>query len=223
MKAMRLDKPQPQPRPRPILLAPLVAIAVSHLSLTGVAGRESNPQEPDRTFRAINNIVLVDEASADGSRWAEVIPMLSSRGMHAVAVQNHSRSFEEDVDTTRRAIAAQNGPVLLVGHSYGGAVITQAGDDPKVAGLVYVAAYAPEVGESATAASAMTITSAAWKIKPCWYLLAENDRALPPHLQQLFATRMKATTLSLPTSHAPMLSRPYDVAAFIRSAAGQPD
>jgi hypothetical protein len=65
--------------------------------------------------------------------------------------------------------------------------------------------------------------SAAWKVKTCWYLLAENDRDLPPDLQRTFATRMKATTLSLRSSHVPMLSRPYDVAAFIRTAAGQPD
>jgi len=86
----------------------------------------------------------------------------------------------------------------------------------------YIAALAPDVGES-VAANATRITSAAWKITPSWYLLVENDRALSTNLQQLLATRMEAITLRLPTSDVPMLSQPYDVAAFIRSAAGQPD
>jgi pimeloyl-ACP methyl ester carboxylesterase len=135
-------------RNRVVLIAALIAIAIGMMAFTRLAMNDSPPQERERTFRAINNVILVHGAWADGSSWAKVIPMLSARGMHVVAVQNHLRSFAEDVDTTRRAIAAQNGPVLLVGHAYGGAVITQAGDDPKVAGLVYVAGFAPEVGES---------------------------------------------------------------------------
>jgi pimeloyl-ACP methyl ester carboxylesterase len=99
------------------------------------------------------NIVLVHAAFADGSSWSKVIPLLQEMGYHAVAVQNPMTSLAEEVAFTKRIITLQDGPVILVGHSWGGAVITQAGDDPKVAGLVYVTAYAPEVGQSANDAS----------------------------------------------------------------------
>jgi pimeloyl-ACP methyl ester carboxylesterase len=101
----------------------------------------------------VKNIVLVHGAFADGSSWSKVIPLLQAQGYHAVAVQNPLTSLADEVSATRRMIALQDGPVILVGHSWGGAVITQAGDDPKVAALVYVAAYAPEVGQSANDAS----------------------------------------------------------------------
>src|SRR5215510_6092525 len=97
----------------------------------------------------VKNIVLVHGAFADGTSWAKVIPILEARGFHVVAVQNPLTSLSGDVDATRRIIAMQDGPVILVGHSWGGAVISEVGDDPKVAGLVYVAAYVPEVGMSA--------------------------------------------------------------------------
>ena len=103
---------------------------------------------------SVRNIVLVHGAFADGSSWAKVIPILEKRGLHAVAVQNPLTSLADDANATRRIIAMQDGPVILVGHSWGGAVITEVGDDPKVAGLVYVAAYAPEVGMSANETSA---------------------------------------------------------------------
>src|SRR5262245_41055096 len=99
--------------------------------------------------QAVKNILLVHGAFADGTSWGKVIPILEARGFHAVAVQNPLTSLEDDVNATRRLIALQDGPVILVGHSWGGAVITEAGDDPKVAGLVYVAALMPEVGTSA--------------------------------------------------------------------------
>jgi pimeloyl-ACP methyl ester carboxylesterase len=101
----------------------------------------------------VKNIVLVHGAFADGTSWSKVIPLLEAEGYHVVAVQNPLTSLADDVAATMRAIALQAGPVILVGHSWGGAVITQAGNDPKVAGLVYVAAYAPDVGESANDAS----------------------------------------------------------------------
>lgn len=102
----------------------------------------------------VRNIVLVHGAFADGTSWSKVIPVLEARGYHVVAIQNPLTSLTDDVAATTRLIALQDGPVLLVGHSWGGAVITQAGDDPKVAGLVYVTAYAPDAGQSANDASA---------------------------------------------------------------------
>src|SRR5450631_3464262 len=96
----------------------------------------------------IKNVVLVHGAWADGSSWSKVLPLLQAAGLHAVAVQNPLNSIADDVASTGRLINAQDGPVLLVGHSYGGAVITEAGNNPKVAGLVYVAAFAPEEGET---------------------------------------------------------------------------
>ena len=97
----------------------------------------------------VKNIVLVHGAFADGSSWAKVIEILQAKGFNVTAVQNPLTSLADDVATTRRAIARQNGPTILVGHSWAGVVITEAGVDPKVAGLVYVAAFAPDIGETA--------------------------------------------------------------------------
>ena len=94
------------------------------------------------------SIVLVHGGFVDGSGWAAVYKILKKDGYNVVVVQNPTLSLADDVAVTRRAIAAQRGPVLLVGHSYGGVVITEAGTDPKVAGLVYIAAFAPDRGES---------------------------------------------------------------------------
>src|SRR5579862_9136525 len=98
---------------------------------------------------SVKNVVLVHGAFADGSSWSKVIPLLQAKGYHVTSVAIPLTSFVEDVAATKRAIAAEDGPVILVGHSYGGVVITEAGNDPKVAGLVYVAAFAPDKGESA--------------------------------------------------------------------------
>ena len=102
---------------------------------------------------AIQTIVLVHGAFADGSCWAKVIPLLTKRGLKAIAVQNPLSSLADDVAAAHRVIGMQEGPVLLVGHSWGGAVIIEAGDDPKVAGLVYVAAFMPDAGMSANETS----------------------------------------------------------------------
>lgn len=100
-------------------------------------------------MQRVKNVVLVHGAWADGSSWSKIIPLLQAkRGLHVVAVQNPLTSIADDVAAPNRMINAQDGPVLLAGHSYGGAVITEAGNNPKVAGLVYVAAFAPEEGET---------------------------------------------------------------------------
>ena len=95
----------------------------------------------------VKNIVLVHGAFADGSSWAKVITILQAKGYNVTAVQNPLTSFADDVAATNRALAQQTGPVILVGHSWGGVVITEAGTDSKVAGLVYVAAFGPDAGE----------------------------------------------------------------------------
>ncbi len=97
----------------------------------------------------VHNIVLVHGAWADGSSWNKIIPLLEKKGFHVTAVHLPFTTLAEDAAAVKRAVALEDGPVLLVGHSYGGAVITEAGDDPKVVGLVYVAAFAPDKGQSA--------------------------------------------------------------------------
>jgi pimeloyl-ACP methyl ester carboxylesterase len=220
--------------------------------------------------------VLVHGAWADGSSWSKVIPLLEAKGLHVVSVQNPLTSLADDVAATKRAIALQDGPVILVGHSYGGAVITEAGNDPKVVGLVYVAAFAPGDGESVGSISkpypptplggelrpdaqgflsvtpkgiaedfaqdlsdaeqqiltatqgptnaadfGATITTAAWKTKPSWFVIAGNDRAIPPELEKSEAATMKATSITVATSHVAMLSHPKEVAELIEQAANK--
>jgi len=98
--------------------------------------------------KGVKNVVLVHGAFADGSSWSKIIPILQAKGFNVIAVQNPLTSLADDVAATKRAIAAMDGPVLLVGHSYGGMVISEAGKDPKVAGLLYVAALVPEEGQN---------------------------------------------------------------------------
>jgi pimeloyl-ACP methyl ester carboxylesterase len=225
------------------------------------------------TPAAVKNVLLIHGAWADGSSWSKAIPLLQAKGIHVVALQLRLTSLADDVATTKRAIALQDGPVILVGHSYGGAVITEAGNDPKVVGLVYVAAFAPAEGESvgsigapyppaplgadfrpdaqgflsitpkgvaddfaqdlsnsekqiltatqgptAAAAFGANITTAAWKTKPSWFVIAGNDRAIPPELQRAEAARMNATSITLSSSHLAMLSHPREVAELIEQA-----
>ncbi len=222
----------------------------------------------------VKNIVLVHGAWADGSSWSKIIPLLRAKGLHPVAVQNPLSSIAEDVASTNRLINVQDGPVLLVGHSYGGAVITEAGNNPKVAGLVYVAAFAPDEGETlggmannyppapvfsevqpiedgyllltakgvaesfaqdlspeekvllhatqgATQGAILgtPIKYAAWHNKPSWFVISANDRTISPEQEKATAERMSAKTLTLATSHVPMLSQPEKVAAFLVEAA----
>ena len=243
------------------------------LLLAASTGGAANPVP---STQGVKNVVLVHGAWADGSSWSKVIPLLESKGLHVVAVQIPLNSLADDVAATKRAIALQDGPVLLVGHSYGGAVITEAGNDPKVVGLIYVAAFAPGEGESVfgiskpypatpvgteiphdptgfltltpkgisedfaqdlsarekelltvtqgpTSASAFgaTITTAAWKTKPSWFVISSDDRIISPDLERAEAEKMKATAITLSSSHVAMLSHPNEVAAFIGQAAAK--
>jgi pimeloyl-ACP methyl ester carboxylesterase len=119
-----------------------VAAAVSMALSLGAAAVGAAPAQP------VKNIVLVHGAFADGSSWAKVITILQAQGYNVTAVQNPLTSFADDVAATNRALAQQDGPVILVGHSWGGVVITEVGMDPKVVGLVYVSAFGPDQGEA---------------------------------------------------------------------------
>ncbi len=127
-----------------------MAIRSNAVLLTVTLTLAMNPAVEDSTAGAqsVKNIVLVHGAFADGSSYAKVIPLLTAQGYRVTAVQNPLSSLADDVAATKRAIAAQDGPVILVGHSWAGVVITEAGNDPKVAGLVYIAAMVPRDGQS---------------------------------------------------------------------------
>jgi len=125
---------------RTALVAIVTLIMPTGLEMRGF-GQANSPQ-------VVKNIVMVHGAWADGSCWSKVIALLQAKGFHVVAVQNPLTSLADDVAATERVIALQDGPVILVGHSYAGVVITEAGNDPKVVGLVYVAAFAPGEGET---------------------------------------------------------------------------
>jgi pimeloyl-ACP methyl ester carboxylesterase len=219
------------------------------------------------------NVVLVHGAFVDGSGWREVYRSLRQEGYDVAIVQNPTTSLADDVAATKLTLAEQDRPVILVGHSYGGVVITEAGNDPKVAGLVYVAAFAPSEGESVDAliknpppgapvppilaprdgrlfldrekfrasfaadvdaeeaefmASSQvpwgvealrgTISKAAWRTKPSWYLLTTEDRMIPPAAQRLMAQRAGATTVEERGSHSIYVSRPQAVVTLIGEA-----
>jgi pimeloyl-ACP methyl ester carboxylesterase len=224
----------------------------------------------------IRNIVLVHGAWADGSGWKGVYSILLKDGFNVSVVQEPETSFKEDVAATKRVLALQDGPCILVAHSYGGAVITEAGTDPSVVGLVYIAAHMPDAGEnesddgkrfpsdlskstaikktadgftyldpaqfheffaadlSAEQAAFMArsqvlnfaddfkavITTAAWKSKPSWMLVAGADRTINPDLERWYAARAKSHTVEVAgASHSVYVSRPKEVAALIEDAA----
>lgn len=250
------------------------AALLGALALAPIYGKaQTTAAQPPR----IHNIVLVHGAWADGSSWDKVILLLEKRSFHVTAVHLPFTTLADDAATVKRTLALQDGPVLLVGHSYGGAVITEAGDDPKVTGLVYVAAFAPDQGQSAgdqnsqypptpgdkefrsdanafltltdqgvaedfaqdlTAAEKQLIaatqgqvsgpnevgakvTTAAWKSKPTFYIVADQDRMIDPELEKKLAEQMHAVTIHISSSHVPMLSHPAQVANFIATAAGK--
>ena len=120
--------------------------------LAGSLGVQAAPALAADAVKA-KNVVLVHGAWADGSSWAQVIPKLQAAGLHVTAVQNPLTSLEDSVAATRRALALQDGPTVLVAHSWGGTVISEVGTDPKVTGIVYVAARAPDAGEDFVALS----------------------------------------------------------------------
>jgi pimeloyl-ACP methyl ester carboxylesterase len=242
--------------------------------MTIILSMGENTMAQTKSMTVVRNIVLVHGGLVDGSGWERVYNVLKKDGYTVTIVQNPTISLADDVAFTKRVIAAQNGPVILVGHSYGGAVITEAGNDPKVAGLVYIAAFALDKGESVSSlikdpppgapvppllppvdgflmldrakfpasfagdvspekaefmadsqvpwgvnALGGTISEAAWKAKPSWYLLTTEDRMLPPDAQRLMSKRAGATVVEVKSSHAVYVSQPQAVAHLIEKAA----
>ncbi|MFD9665072.1 alpha/beta fold hydrolase [Rhodococcus sp. NPDC059968] len=223
---------------------------------------------------AEKTVVLVHGGFVDGSGWRAVYDTLTKDGFGVRVVQNPTKSLADDAATTRQVIDDVDGPVILVGHSYGGAVITEAGTHPNVAALVYITAFAPDTGESVNTllggfpqdgpqppilppqdgnlfldrnkfsdsfaadvsaeqaafladsqvpwgldALGGTISDAAWRVKPSWYLHVTEDRMIPPTAQESMAKRIGATVIETPGSHAVYVSRPDVVADIIRQAA----
>ena len=221
------------------------------------------------------NVVLVHGGFVDGSGWQGVYDALTPDGYRVAVVQNPTMSLEDDVAVTRRVIDGLDGPVVLVGHSYGGAVITEAGLHDKVTALVYVCAFGPDKGESVNTliagfpadgpqppilpprdgflfldrdkfhasfagdlpaglaafmadsqvpwgvnALGGTISEAAWRIKPSWYLVTTEDRMIPPSAQRAMSERTGATVTEVSASHSVYVSHPAAVADLIRQAAG---
>ncbi len=222
----------------------------------------------------MNNIVLVHGGFVDGAGWEGVYRSLKKDGYNVSIVQNPTLSLDGDVAATKRVLASQDGPAILVGHSYGGAVITEAGNDPKVVGLVYITAFAPDKGESVATliknappgapvppilppqdgyllldklkfaasfagdvepekaafmadsqvpwgveALSGSISEPAWKSKPSWYLIATDDKMIPPDAQRFMSKRAGSTVVEVKGSHAIYVSQPEAVAALIEQAA----
>jgi pimeloyl-ACP methyl ester carboxylesterase len=222
----------------------------------------------------VNNIVLVHGGFVDGSGWQNVYAILKNMSFNVSIVQNPTVSLADDVLATNRVIDAQDGPVVLAGHYYGGAVITEAGNNPKVARLAYITAFAPDNGEAVDtlikdpipgapvppimppqggfllldatqfaasfaadvepslaafmadsqvpwgldALSGM-VSNAAWKSKPSWYLVATEDKMIPPDAQRFMAKRAEAKVIEVKGSHAVYVSQPHAVADLIAKAA----
>jgi pimeloyl-ACP methyl ester carboxylesterase len=231
------------------------------------------PQGAIAKSTATKNIVLVHGAWSDGSAWSKVIPTLQRAGHNVVAVQNQMADLASDSKNTRAAIDALAGPTVVVGHSYGGAVVTSAalGADNVVA-LVYIAAFAPDEGETlgdiiarfppragqyitpgpggllyidrahmseafsadlspaegavlaavqrpvAAAIFERPMGKPAWKSRKTWFQVSANDRLINPDAQRFMAERMGAVTITLPSSHASLVSHPREVANLILRA-----
>jgi pimeloyl-ACP methyl ester carboxylesterase len=246
-------------------------MALTHLAkfliLCAVTASVSHVQaEPSK------NIVLVHGAFADGSGWKGVAERLVAEGHKVSVVQHPNSTLAEDVAAVRRVLDMQDGAVVLVGHSYGGTVITEAGNHPKVKSLVYVAALAPDSGENArelrakrppvttnvvqvgdgfiirdpatfvadfaadlpkdvaafmaisqvpTSTKALTsaVTTAAWRSRPSWYVVATEDRIINPELQRFMAQRAGSKTVEIKGSHVVFMAQPAAVAKVIKDAA----
>jgi pimeloyl-ACP methyl ester carboxylesterase len=226
------------------------------------------------TTAGVKNILLIHGGFVDGSGWSQVYRGLRKSGYNVVIVQNPTTSLADDVAATKLAMSQVSGPVILVGHSYGGVVITEAGTDPNVKGLVYIAAFAPDKGESVQTlianpapgapvppilapqngflfldrakfadafaadvapaeaafmadsqvpwgvnALAGAVTEPAWKSKRSWYLVATDDKMIPPPAQQQMAKRAGATVAEIKGSHAVYVSQPQAVIKLIEQAA----
>ena len=130
-----------------MLKVPLIAPVALASLLASSPARSQTSAAP----APVRNVVLVHGAFADGSSYAKVIPLLEAQGLRVTAVQNPLSSLAADVEATKRAIALQDGPVILVGHSWGGMVVSEAGNDPKVVAVVYIAAIVPQDGQAANA------------------------------------------------------------------------
>ena len=222
----------------------------------------------------VKNVVLVHGGFVDGSGWLGVYRGLKQQAFSISIVQNPTTSLADDVRATRLILAQQDGPVILVGHSYGGVVITEAGNDPIVAGLVYIAAFAPDTGESVASlikdpppgapvppilppqdgylfldnakfaasfaadvdpelaafmadaqvpwgveALQGAVRQPAWKSKPSWYLLATEDRMIPPAAQRAMSGRAGSAVTEVRASHSVYVSRPEAVVDLIAEAA----
>jgi pimeloyl-ACP methyl ester carboxylesterase len=223
---------------------------------------------------AAPNVVLVHGGFVDGSGWRGVYDLLKRDGYHVSVVQNPTLSLDADVAATRLIIDEQDGPVVLVGHSYGGAVITQAGNHEKVIALVYIAAFAPDRDESVNklianpppgapvppilpprdgflfldrkkfhasfagdlpadqaafmadsqvpwgpSALAGVVTEPAWRTRPSWYLIATDDRMIPPPAQRFMSQRAGSTVVEVAGSHSVYVSQPGAATALIEQAA----
>ena len=254
------------------MIANYVKAVLICLSALGMA----NNSVAQTSDTSIKNIVLVHGAWADGSGWKGVYDILVKDGYNVTIVQEPETSFQDDVSATKRILALQDGPSILVAHSYGGAIITEAGMEPSVAGLVYVAAHMPDAGEKESddgkrfpsdlaksgaikktpdgftyidpaqfhelfAADlpvdqaafmarsqvfnfadnfSATITTAAWRTKPSWMLVAGSDRTINPDLERWYAKRAGSHTVEVAgASHSVYVSHPKQVADVIESAA----
>jgi pimeloyl-ACP methyl ester carboxylesterase len=219
------------------------------------------------------NVVLVHGGFVDGSGWRSVYDLLTEDGYTVSIVQNPTLSLEDDVAATTRVLDLQDGPTVLVGHSYGGAVITEAGNHESVAALCYIAAFAPDQGESVNTliadpppgapvppilpprdgflfldrakfagsfaadlppglaafmadaqvpwgveALSGSITEPAWRVKPSWYLVATEDRMIPPPAQRAMSERAGSVVVEAEGSHAIYVSQPHAVADLVKRA-----
>src|ERR1700733_11845207 len=168
-------------------------------------------------MQAVKNIVLVHGAWADGSSWSKIIPLLQAKGFNVSAVQNPLTSIADDVAATHRIINAQDGPVLLAGHSYGGAVITEAGNNPKVAGLFYVAAFAPDEGETLGGlAGKFPATPAFSEVHPIedGFLLLTPKGIREDFAQDLSLSEQNILLATQGATHGALLSTPIQTAAW---------